>query len=103
MTLHKMPASSYVNLIARESVARDFAQIKKYWALVFVLLVLPCLASGGPEHGARQIANGAEKRSHSLELSRSVRYWEFVSIVGKRAALLGNTSGRMEAWVYPLK
>ena len=40
---------------------------------------------------------------HSLELSRAVRPWEFLSAVGQRAGLLGNEAGRMEAWVYPLK
>jgi glycogen debranching enzyme len=41
--------------------------------------------------------------SHSLELSRSVRPWEFLPLVGRRAALFGDESGHMEAWVYPLK
>ena len=40
---------------------------------------------------------------HVLELSRAVRPWEFLPVTGKRAALFGNESGRMEAWVYPLK
>lgn len=39
----------------------------------------------------------------SLELSRPVRPWEFVSATGTRAALLGNEQGIIEAWVYPLK
>jgi glycogen debranching enzyme len=39
----------------------------------------------------------------SLELSRAVRPWEFLPVTGTRAGLLGNESGRMEAWVYPLK
>jgi glycogen debranching enzyme len=39
----------------------------------------------------------------SLELSRPVRPWEFVSATGTRAALLGNEQGTLEAWVYPLK
>ena len=38
-----------------------------------------------------------------LELARSVRPWEFLPITGTRAALFGSESGRMEAWVYPLK
>jgi glycogen debranching enzyme len=38
-----------------------------------------------------------------LELSRPVRPWEFVSAIGTRAALFGNESGEIEAWVYPLK
>lgn len=41
--------------------------------------------------------------SNKLELSRPVRPWEFLPIVGTRAALFGNESGKMEAWVYPLK
>ena len=38
-----------------------------------------------------------------LEISRPARPWEFLSAVGKRAGLLGNESGRVEAWTYPLK
>src|SRR5882724_10518076 len=38
-----------------------------------------------------------------LELSRPVHGWEFLPVVGQRAALLGNESGEFEAWVYPLK
>jgi len=45
----------------------------------------------------------AQETAHSLELSRTVRPWEFLPITGNRAGLLGNESGRMEAWVYPLK
>lgn len=39
----------------------------------------------------------------SLELSRTVRTWEFLPVVGSRAGLFGNEAGRFEAWVYPLK
>ena len=38
-----------------------------------------------------------------LELSRPIRPWEFLPVTGKRAALFGNESGQMEAWIYPLK
>src|SRR5882762_8037752 len=48
-------------------------------------------------------ANPPAEKSRPLELSRPVRPWEFLSAVGTRAGLLGNESGRMEAWVYPLK
>ena len=44
-----------------------------------------------------------EEKPHDLELSRRVRPWEFLPVTGMRAGLLGNESGRMEAWVYPLK
>jgi glycogen debranching enzyme len=39
----------------------------------------------------------------SLELSRPVRSWEFLPLTGTRAALLGDETGQMEAWIYPLK
>jgi hypothetical protein len=63
----------------------------RWW---FVISLLLLIASGpGVPAGTAQ----------SLELSRAVRPWEFLPIVGTRAALFGNESGRMEAWVYPLK
>lgn len=45
----------------------------------------------------------ADGPTQSLELSRPVRPWEFLCAVGTRAGLFGNESGRLEAWVYPLK
>jgi len=45
----------------------------------------------------------AEQSPQSLELSRPVRSWEFLPVVGTRAGLFGNESGEMEGWVYPLK
>lgn len=45
----------------------------------------------------------AEQPPQSLELSRPVRSWEFLPVVGTRAGLFGYESGEMEAWVYPLK
>jgi glycogen debranching enzyme len=48
--------------------------------------------------------SGADREpSNALELARPVRPWEFVSAVGTRAGIFGNESGRIEAWVYPLK
>jgi glycogen debranching enzyme len=40
---------------------------------------------------------------HQLELTRTVRSWEFLPVVGTRAGLFGDETGRFEAWVYPLK
>ena len=37
------------------------------------------------------------------ELSRPVRAFEFLPVVGTRAALFGTETGNFEAWVYPLK
>jgi glycogen debranching enzyme len=54
------------------------------------------------------IALAASRPAHSqepnaLELTRPVRTWEFLSAIGTRAGVFGNESGRVEAWVYPLK
>jgi glycogen debranching enzyme len=45
----------------------------------------------------------AQVSAPDLELSRTVRSWEFLPVVGTRAGLFGNETGRFEAWVYPLK
>jgi glycogen debranching enzyme len=45
----------------------------------------------------------AQQNDPTLQLSRTVRTWEFLPVVGTRAGLFGDESGRMEAWVYPLK
>src|SRR5690349_4477223 len=37
------------------------------------------------------------------QISRPVRTWEFVPVVGRKAAIFGNESGKLEAWVYPMK
>ena len=45
----------------------------------------------------------AQSAAPSLELSRPVRAWEFLPVVGMRAGLFGNEAGQIEGWVYPLK
>lgn len=45
----------------------------------------------------------SHKESVGLLIERPVRTWEFLCAVGKRAGIFGNESGRVEAWVYPLK
>lgn len=47
--------------------------------------------------------NSAAQSDENLELKRPVRSWEFVDVTGPKAALLGNETGNLEAWVYPLK
>ncbi len=44
-----------------------------------------------------------QQSGQSLVLSRTVRTWEFLPVVGSRAGLFGTENGRFEAWVYPLK
>jgi len=45
----------------------------------------------------------AQQSAQTPELTRTVRTWEFLPVVGTRAGLFGNETGRFEAWVYPLK
>jgi glycogen debranching enzyme len=73
-----------------------FRSFRRLSPCVFFAALLPLAAVAAPP-------SQAQERSRSLELSRPVRPWEFLSAVGTRAGLLGNESGRMEAWVYPLK
>src|SRR6201998_1223902 len=68
--------------------------------LVFVFTLLPC-ASAVALARPRPAQAGAASRK--LEISRTARPWEFLAAVGKRAGLLGNESGKVEAWAYPLK
>src|SRR5690242_8334712 len=45
----------------------------------------------------------AQQAPQTRELTRTVRSWEFLPVVGTRAGLFGIETGRFEAWVYPLK
>src|SRR5262249_10562726 len=53
--------------------------------------------------GTASAQNSASLSAENLELKRPVRSWEFVDATGSKAALLGNETGLLEAWVYPLK
>src|SRR6266480_3315381 len=64
-----------------------------------LLLLLASGAACLAEEKSKQMVAAPKK----LEISRAARPWEFLSAVGKRAGLLGNESGRVEAWTYPLK
>ena len=77
--------------------------VTKHFAAALASALIPWLAAAGPSRSAHGTGRPPEDRSHSLELSRPVRPWEFLCAVGTRAGLLGNEAGRMEAWVYPLK
>ena len=59
-----------------------------------VCLIVICLA---------RVPSMAQQTTHGLELTRTIRTWEFLPVVGTRAGLFGNEAGRFEAWVYPLK
>jgi glycogen debranching enzyme len=78
-----------VLFLLRQSAAR-------FLLAVLLLSVIACLAFAKTE-------NASTTPGASLELSRPARPWEFLCAVGTRAGLFGNESGRIEAWVYPLK
>lgn len=81
------------------SLLRLFSSIP-FWSSTVALLLI----QGGLDRGlAAQGAVRAATASKKLEISRPARPWEFLAAVGKRAGLLGNESGHVEAWVYPLK
>jgi glycogen debranching enzyme len=68
-------------------------QRPRRWLIVALLIVL-CAAN--------LLAAPADS-AHSLELSRPIRPYQFLSALGTRAALFGHEDGKFEAWVYPLK
>jgi len=59
-----------------------------------VCLVALCFSS---------VPSTAQQSRGGPELTRTIRTWEFLPIVGTRAGLFGYETGRFEAWVYPLK
>jgi glycogen debranching enzyme len=72
------------------------AALSRFFARRFVFFLLLCLVLLIPFAISQQTAP-------NLELSRTVRTWEFLPVVGTRAGLFGTENGRLEAWVYPLK
>jgi glycogen debranching enzyme len=61
---------------------------------IFTILILLTVSVPQPR---------AQQPTETLELSRPVRAWEFLPVVGTRSGLFGNETGHLEAWVYPLK
>ncbi|HZC65838.1 MAG TPA: hypothetical protein VE545_04650 [Candidatus Dormibacteraeota bacterium] len=69
----------------------------------FAALILVVLLGGFCGKAANAQSLDPDASSKSLELSRTVRPWEFLSATGTEAGLFGNEGGTIEAWVYPLK
>src|SRR5258708_8988560 len=67
------------------------------------LVVLVVFAYGGINAQQQSTLSDHAAQAGPRELSRPARPWEFLDAVGKHSALLGNESGKFEAWVYPLK
>jgi glycogen debranching enzyme len=81
----------------RETVATAVMKLLR----IVASLVFIAAAASAADKDADKDKN--KDQSPSLELTRPVRTWEFLSAVGTRAGIFGNESGRIEAWVYPLK
>ena len=79
---------------AGHSQVRSFGSLPLALAGVLVVFLFPFPASEKPL---------PPRKGDSLQLSRPVRSWEFLSATGQRAAFFGSETGRVEAWVYPLK
>lgn len=77
---------------------RFFSKLLRAASLGLFLTYASCSAASAAQNSARAVP--PQKK---LEISRAARPWEFLAAVGKRAGLLGNESGRVEAWAYPLK
>ena len=71
--------------------------------LLPVGLLLLTAAGLSPHQKLSEEAAGAAPARQEPSLSRPARTWEFLATVGKKASLLGDESGTVEAWVYPLK
>ena len=89
---HPAAASVQLNGIGTSRRSRPSAPLG-FADLAFLLLLLFAVPGFLP----------AQQNEPTPQLSRTVRTWEFLPVVGTRAGLFGDESGRMEAWVYPLK
>ena len=79
-------------------------------ALLSAITILAALISSSPAFAAADDENCPHTCKETitivppnLEITRPVRTWEFLSATGTQAGIFGNESGRVEAWVYPLK
>src|SRR5712691_5840775 len=90
----RMPISRGIPVLIRK-------RFRSMWTRRVCVAIAPALIIG--VSAPTGVSQQAQERPNRLELSRTARPWEFLPITGMRAGLLGNESGRMEAWVYPLK
>lgn len=89
-------------MFPRRSVKLTKNENGKSWRR-FALPALVCVGAAGSFATPVPGQTRERKIEKRLEITRAVRPWEFLVAVGKRAAVFGNESGRIEAWTYPLK
>jgi GH15 family glucan-1,4-alpha-glucosidase len=77
--------------------------VRALWHAVVCSSIFFLLLAAFPAKASAQTPSQTAVAHPRMELSRPARPWEFISAVGKKAAVFGNESGRVEAWVYPLK
>ena len=80
-------------------------QFASFLIPVIVLLAFLSVLSQAtePAHSTDPPVESPRQPAGPIELTRTVRAWEFLSAVGMRGGLFGNEAGQFEAWVYPLK
>src|SRR6202162_1867060 len=105
MALCKLPHAPPRPAIATPSMRNTISIVnpRQTYFMKLLRLLATFLFVAGATTAADKDADKDKDQSTSLELTRPVRTWEFLSAVGTRAGIFGNESGRIEAWVYPLK
>jgi len=99
MLTHKFSESAHLRLEGHAA-ARPLPRPLQTLLRQAILLAIPLTALlFAPSLKAQALPD----RAPALEITRAVHPWEFLDVTGPRAALLGNESGRFEAWIYPLK
>ncbi len=93
--------ASRANSQPQEKTAMNPCIIRVWWScLFFRALRVICVFEVWLFCGA---VSPAQQSAPALELTRTIRTWEFLPVVGTRAGVFGNEAGQFEAWVYPLK
>jgi glycogen debranching enzyme len=92
LSLYSIAASCY-KLKFEEADLPSFRALRVFASLTLLAPLLLLLTTSVAE----------DNKAPRLELSRPIRSWEFLPVVGQRAALFGNETGKLEAWAYPLK
>ncbi len=95
----QIPRPSFEHISPRANLKGAAISNRMRFHARFCLVVIAALMI----FAASSTAQEAPPVRDSLELSRPIRPWEFLPVTGTRAALFGNESGQMEAWIYPLK